>query len=378
MEDRILRRLIMKAAILGMFGLALGCVSTATDKEIYMGEGFQSSLPEAGTRVVVWGNHSGAVSRTLVWLNDHHILAVDSSWIEKELHDPGFAHRNRAEKKAQVLAAAKSVGAPLVLFAQVDDSQLGRKFDLMSFAHQRLKIFGVEIRGMNTESGDVVFGAKAWNSEPIVESEKTVQDLTTLALQKAWNEPDLALPLPDKVVEPKLPREELAVAIAAPQEMNAEPEQLQSEIHEFAQEGPLPDEDVEPTFQQEKVSVVVSSSEEAPLVNDPEFEIVESEPLEEEPSLGLQVAGGALSVLYAPIKIVYAGLGGLMGGVAYLVTAGNEKTAQSIWDASLRGTYWLKAEHIQGEEPILFKGEPSLIDPIHEARIERDGIPAGK
>ncbi len=378
MECRILSRLIMKMAILGVLCLAHGCVSTPIDKEIFMGEGFQSALPEAGTRVVVWGNHSGAVSRTLVWLNDHQILAVDSSWIEKELHDPGFAHRNRAEKKAQVLAAAKSLGVPLVLFAQVDDSQLGRKFDLMSFGQQRLKIFGVEIRGMKTESGDVVFGAKAWNSEPLVESEQIVQDLTTLALQKAWDEPDQTLSTLDKVVESKLPQEEMVEVTASPQELIVEPEQSQLDIHAFTQEPPLPDEVVEPTFQQEKVRVVVSSSEELTLSHDPEFEIGESDPLDEEPSLGLQVAGGALSVLYTPIKIVYAGLGGLMGGVAYLVTAGNEKTAQSIWDASLRGTYWLKAEHIQGEEPILFKGEPSFSDSIHEARIENNGIPTAK
>jgi hypothetical protein len=191
----------MKAIILGIFSLLLGCVSTPTENEIFMGEGFQSSLPKQGTRVVVWGNHSGSVSRTLGWLQDHQILAVDPSWIEKELKDPGFSHRTRMEQKRQVLAAAKSVGAPLVLFAQVEDSQLGRKFDLMSFSHKRVKIIGVEIRGMKAETGDVVFGAKAWNSEPLVESEQIVQDLTIFALQKAWNESDRPLSLQPEVAQ---------------------------------------------------------------------------------------------------------------------------------------------------------------------------------
>jgi hypothetical protein len=88
----------------------------------------------------------------------------------------------------------------------VDDSQLGRKFDLMSFGHKRLKIIGVEIRGMKVGTGDVVFGAKAWNSEPLVESEQIVHDLTTFALQKAWNENDPAIPLQQEVAEQK-PRE---------------------------------------------------------------------------------------------------------------------------------------------------------------------------
>jgi hypothetical protein len=206
LEFSFLDRLIMKAIILGIFSLLLGCASTPTEHEIFMGEGFQSSLPKQGTRVVVWGNHSGAVFRTLGWLHDHQILAVDPLWIEKELNDPGFAHRTRTEQKAQVLAAAQSVGVPLVLFAQVDDSQLGRKFDLMSFGHKRLKIIGVEIRGMKVGTGDVVFGAKAWNSEPLVESEQIVHDLTTFALQKAWNENDPAIPLQQEVAEQK-PRE---------------------------------------------------------------------------------------------------------------------------------------------------------------------------
>jgi len=44
--------------------------------------------------------------------------------------------------------------------------------------------------------------------------------------------------------------------------------------------------------------------------------------------------------------------------------------AQSIWDASLQGTYWLRAKHLQGKEAIHFKGEPSQIDPVHQARLD--------
>jgi hypothetical protein len=266
-------------------------------------------------------------------LQDHQILAVDPSWIEKELKDPGFSHRTRMEKKRQVLEAAKSVGAPLVLFAQVEDSQLGRKFDLMSFSHKRVKIIGVEIRGMKAETGDVVFGAKAWNSEPLVESEQMVQDLTIFALQKAWNESDRPLSLQPEVAQPQP--------------------------------------------QQEQVLAVTSYSDEMPPEPVPsKSETVEPESFEEEPSLGLQIAGGALSVLYTPLKVIYAGLGGFMGGLAYLLTAGNEQVAQSIWDPSLRGTYWLTAKHLQGEEAIHFKGEPSQIDPVRQARLD-EAMPMG-
>jgi hypothetical protein len=85
----------------------------------------------------------------------------------------------------------------------------------------------------------------------------------------------------------------------------------------------------------------------------------ESSATAEDSSLGLQIASGALSILYTPFKVVYAGLGGLFGCLAYAVTAGNEQVAHSIWDASLGGTYWLTPDHLQGNEPVLFKGEPT-------------------
>lgn len=326
MGHGFLYKLKTLAMICGIFSIVLGCASAPPAHETFTREGFQASLPNAGTRVVVWGNHSGAVTRTLRWLHDHHILGIDPSGIEKELVSPGFAHRPRMDPKAQVLAAAQSLGVPLVVFVHREDSRFGQKFDLMSFGHIRTKIIAIEIRGMNTETSDVVFGAKAWNSEPLVESDQMVQDLTTFALQKAWNEPDSLLPLQQ----------------------------------EFVQQKP----------QRERVTVVPSYSEEmVPTLEASNFETIDPLSSDEEPSLGLQVASGALSILYTPFKVAYAGLGGIMGGLAYLLTAGNEQVAQSIWDASIQGTYWLTAKHLQGEEPIHFKGESSRADLGHRTRL---------
>ncbi len=374
MENGVLYRFIRPAIILGIFSVVFGCASTTVEQETFMGEGFQSSLPKAGTRVAVWGNHSGAVTSTLGWLHDHQILGVDRSWIEKELTDPGFAHRTRREQKAKVLAAAESVGVSLVLFAQVEDIQLGWKFDLMSFGHKRMKIIGVEIRGMKAETGDVVFGAKVWNSEPLVESEQIVQDLTTFALQKAWNESDRPLPLQQGVAQPTPQQEEVSVAPFHSAKLAPTREVSNSELDRSL---PLQPNVVQPTPEQEGMSVALSYSEE--LASKPEesqSETVEPQLPDEEPSLGLHIAGGALSVLYTPFKVVYAGLGGFMGGLAYLLTAGNEQVAQSIWDASFHGTYWLTAKHLQGEEAIHFKGEPSQIDPVHQASLDEAGAVA--
>ena len=320
------------AIIVGIFSVVLGCASTSYTHETFLGEGFQSSLPNPGARVVVWGNHSGAVTRTLEWLQDHQMNAVDPSWIEKELTDPRFDRRTRMEQKTQVLAAAQSLGASLVIFAYREDSQYGQEFNFMSFGYKRTKVIAIEIRGMKTETGKVAFGAKAWNPDPLVETEQLVQNITTFALQKAWNESE-------------------------------RPPSLQQEV--------VPQEIAQRTPQREQVRVVTSNSDE--MSTEPEArksEAVELPSSEEESSLGLQIAGGALSVIYTPLKVVYAGLGGFMGGLAYLVTAGNEQVAQSIWEASVNGTYWLTAKHLQGEEAIYFKGESSRVDPAHQPHLD--------
>ncbi len=446
MASHFLYRAIRLAGVLGIFSVVCACASTPLEQEVFMGEGFQSSLPNGEARVLVWGNHSGAMTRTLGWLHDHQIPAVDPSWIEKELTDPIFTRRTRMEQKRQVLEAAKSVGASLVLFAQVEDSQMGSKFDVMSFGHKRMKFIGVQIRGMEAETGDVVFGAKAWNSEPLAASEQLVMDLTTFALEKAFNESQSSVSLQQNAREPEtsesqiadhsIPSDEESARVTSvfqsaddhptvtshisAQSVYAGGEEttgevvttllpftddniLEEEIRPFMslqqtepqQEEPgeqvaglttLGDEGtarVMPAFpsvvdqsivlpKQSTESVDVGEEEKIerdvrPMESYGEGSTIETElqPYQEsstsESSVVLQFASGALSLLYAPIKVTYAVLGGFFGGLAYVLTAGNEPVAQSVWDASLKGDYWLTAKHLQGEAVIHFKGEPSSI-----------------
>ena len=43
------------------------------------------------------------------------------------------------------------------------------------------------------------------------------------------------------------------------------------------------------------------------------------------------------NILYIPAKLVYAILGGLVGGGAWVLTGGNGQTADTIWRSSLGG-----------------------------------------
>jgi len=70
----------------------------------------------------------------------------------------------------------------------------------------------------------------------------------------------------------------------------------------------------------------------------------------------MQVAAGASTLLYFPLKAAFAITGGIVGGLAYAFSGGNEHVAKSIWTTSLYGTYIITPDHLQGNRPIRFLG----------------------
>jgi hypothetical protein len=74
---------------------------------------------------------------------------------------------------------------------------------------------------------------------------------------------------------------------------------------------------------------------------------------------GLGVAAALLTIPYGIAKVVYAGLGAIIGGFAYVLTGFDDKPAKKIWDTSIRGTYVITPEHLKGDKPVRFLGVPS-------------------
>ena len=69
------------------------------------------------------------------------------------------------------------------------------------------------------------------------------------------------------------------------------------------------------------------------------------------------------NVVYIPAKLVYAVLGGLVGGGAWCLTGGNSQTANTIWRSSLGGDYVVTPDMLAGKEPIHFSG-PTETAPV--------------
>ena len=79
----------------------------------------------------------------------------------------------------------------------------------------------------------------------------------------------------------------------------------------------------------------------------------------------LEDAGwGSLTVLsnvvYMPVKLVYATLGGLTGGIALGLTGGDLDVAETIWVTSMGGNYVLTPPMLRGEETISIAGTPGI------------------
>ena len=69
---------------------------------------------------------------------------------------------------------------------------------------------------------------------------------------------------------------------------------------------------------------------------------------------GLGTATVAANVFYIPAKLTYATLGGITGGLAYVLTGTNREIAERVWKPSMGGDYIVKRRHIQGEETLYF------------------------
>lgn len=73
-------------------------------------------------------------------------------------------------------------------------------------------------------------------------------------------------------------------------------------------------------------------------------------------SAGMGAAAGLSTLLYLPLKAVFAIGGGIVGGLAYAFSGGNQDAAKSIWTTSLYGTYIITPDHLRGDKPIRFLG----------------------
>jgi len=71
---------------------------------------------------------------------------------------------------------------------------------------------------------------------------------------------------------------------------------------------------------------------------------------------GIGTATVLANVVYMPVKVVYATLGGITGSFAFVLTGGNYNAAEKVWVPSMSGNYVLNPDQLKGQQPIYFSG----------------------
>ena len=87
--------------------------------------------------------------------------------------------------------------------------------------------------------------------------------------------------------------------------------------------------------------------------------------------------GSALSSLvYAPVKVVYAILGTVFGGLAWGLSGGDSEVFNAVIIPSVRGDYVVTPSHLRGEQPLAFLGRAPGYDEPQPAIVQQDDPPA--
>ena len=86
----------------------------------------------------------------------------------------------------------------------------------------------------------------------------------------------------------------------------------------------------------------------------PSAALAEGDSVANEAGIGALAAVGTL--VYGPVKIVYAALGLVFGGAAWGLSGGDSDVLDAVITPSVRGDYVLTPEHIRMERDIEFMG----------------------
>jgi hypothetical protein len=80
----------------------------------------------------------------------------------------------------------------------------------------------------------------------------------------------------------------------------------------------------------------------------------------------LGVGSAVCSLVYAPSKLAFAGLGTVVSGLAYVMTGFDGDVARPIFYSAVRGDYVITPAHLEGRRVVEFVGRDPRDDPPQE------------
>jgi membrane-associated protease RseP (regulator of RpoE activity) len=157
--------------------------------------GSQSDLPDSGSTIVVWGQHKGAVGEAVTILQQSGLRIVERSRLQQVFDEQKIRLTYSTDDDAQILKVGKILGAGSIVFVETEtsSSQTSRAFVNQyggNFRSETVTNASVSVRGVNVESGEVMWTGTAHYPKAINNPEAGIVYLTRTAVLRglcpAW------------------------------------------------------------------------------------------------------------------------------------------------------------------------------------------------
>jgi hypothetical protein len=149
--------------------------------------GSQSDFPEPGSTAVVWGQHKGAVGEAVTILQKTGLRIVERSRLQQVFDEQKIRLTYSTDDDAQILKVGKILGAGSIVFVETEtsSSQTSQAFIGQYGGGSRSETVtsaSVSVRGVNVESGEVMWTGTAHYPQPINNPEAGIVYLAQTAV----------------------------------------------------------------------------------------------------------------------------------------------------------------------------------------------------
>ena len=150
-------------------------------------DGSQSDIPNPGSTAVVWGQHKGAVGATVTILQKFGLRIIERARLQQVFDEQKIRLMHSTDDDAQILKVGKILGAGSIVFVETEtsSSQTSRAFvnqDGGGSHSETVTNASVSVRGVNVESGEVMWTGTAHYPQAINNPEAGIVYLTQTAV----------------------------------------------------------------------------------------------------------------------------------------------------------------------------------------------------
>ncbi|TAJ29070.1 MAG: hypothetical protein EPO64_04145 [Nitrospirae bacterium] len=176
---------LVKDRGLALGALILSCAVLGGCGQYPVTDGFSTMLPQRQERLLVWSANVTAAATAATWLQKQGLTVTEPVRVQQVFSEQKITLTNSPSDDAQMLRAAKMLGLSHIVYVDVSAVEVGMLKPPFS-PPLATYIVGVAIRGVQVESGAVVWSGTARYRGPVTERDDYVANLTCQALATAW------------------------------------------------------------------------------------------------------------------------------------------------------------------------------------------------